>query len=164
MHTTVSWTPCGLKLTSISWHSNDLPQRSHPVVKVGLRAAHQDDGAAFMVGGGACREAATVNPAHTLARCLRSFSLLTVGRVKLILLRRHKMKTTDQLLCCFHLPPIVCFNFFLFNKKKTLCDVTKDIGHWQYSLARCWLHISSKTALFFARDPIRASAVASCWS
>lgn len=54
-----SWTPSGLKLTSVGRHSDDLPQRSHPLVQVGLRAAHQDDGAALLVGGGACREAAS---------------------------------------------------------------------------------------------------------
>lgn len=53
-----SWTASGLKLTSVGRHSDDLPQRSHPLVQVGLRAAHQDDGAALLVGGGACREAA----------------------------------------------------------------------------------------------------------
>lgn len=74
-----SWTPSGLKLTSVGRHSDDLPQRSHPLVQVGLRAAHQDDGAALLVGGGACREAAAVSPAHRLTRLLGIFSLLVDG-------------------------------------------------------------------------------------
>lgn len=118
----------GPKLTSISRHSDDLPQRSHPVVKVDLRAAHQNDGAAFMVGCGACRKAVAINPANTLVKFLSKTDLYQTPQ--------KRKSLTNQLLL-----------LVLLVKKFVGAFILSFIGRTTLPGAR--LHIPPKNTLFF---------------